>query len=480
MKKLKIIMLIVLILLLLFGLVLVGLNLIDGPPARFHVKGQQVDQSSFEAFSNSLVGKPSFDYNNAYYRLWTLPEPADADIESGEVLLRYRRMHDPMYDNDKYIKEWETNKSLWKAGKEYKGYFAKYMNQRKELLEKHGRFDSWSGSKNGDWGQFLLSRKEAAVQLINLYGMFLDRYRKIVHSEVFEDFSSIRMDTPLPNLLTWLQLGLLYNTVNMLDALEGNWEKGVTNLLAHVEMAKKGIKGSRTLIFNLVGKAIMREALCALASLMNQPEFPAPLFEKIALGLPPLKNEEFGARIPLLLETFYSSRIKKSSFFYQKNRTQQYYNDFLVNLVNSERVPPYQWKSHPLDYKKVATGWFWWLQNPAGKKEFEEYAKSKSIRSLFTAIYKAYALKAIYDMTRISAELHQHYKPDRPVEAILESLDTYKKWLDPGSGKPYKWHEQKQMLYSFGTDRDDDGGRADYKSIDTDITLPVVLYINAK
>ncbi|MCP5054260.1 MAG: hypothetical protein GY940_44240, partial [bacterium] len=264
MKKLKLIMLIVLSVVVLFGIVFLGLNLMDGPVARFHVAGKQVDESSFEAFSTSIVGKPNFDYNNAYYRLWTLSAPDNVDIESEELLLNYRRMHDPKYDNDRYLKEWETNSSNWKAGKQSKGHFSEYSAKRKELLNKHGTFDSWGGSKDRDWGQFLLSRKAAAVELINLYSVFLERYRKIVYSEVLEDFTIIRVDAIVPSLLTWLQVALLFNTVNMLDAMEGQWEKGVTGLLDHVNMAKKAIRGNRTLIFNLVAKAIMRETLRAL------------------------------------------------------------------------------------------------------------------------------------------------------------------------------------------------------------------------
>jgi hypothetical protein len=63
----------------------------------------------------------------------------------------------------------------------------------------------------------------------------------------------------------------------MLDALEGNWEKGVSHLLDHIEFNKKTIKTGRTIITNLVGKALMREALYGLISLMNEPEFPIPV-----------------------------------------------------------------------------------------------------------------------------------------------------------------------------------------------------------
>jgi hypothetical protein len=49
--------------------------------------------------------------------------------------------------------------------------------------------------------------------------------------------------------------------------------------------------------------------------------------------------------------------------------------------------------------------------------------------------------------------------------------------VDPCSGKPYIWNQQKQVLYSFGIDRDDDGGNYNKNTLDTDIPIPVILYI---
>ena len=73
-------------------------------------------------------------------------------------------------------------------------------------------------------------------------------------------------------------------------------------------------------------------------------------------------------------------------------------------------------------------------------------------------------------MTRISAELHLNYTPGKPVQDILNGLETYQTLLDPCSGKPYIWNGQKQILYSLGIDRDDYGGKGyPITSLDTDI-----------
>jgi hypothetical protein len=479
MKKTIKVGLIVLGSLVLLVLVYMLINLVDAGPARLEGE-DNLDLSSFEAYCLGVVGTPSFDKSNGYYRLWTLTEPFDVDIESDEVLLKYRRMHDPQFDMDKYRKEWLANPNAWVAGKakEYKGFYEPYMRKRREIVKKHQDFDSpHHGEGTRDWTRRILKNKESVLELISMYRVFLERYQKLVDSDMFKDFTFISYDTTFPHLLAWLDVAKLYNTVQMLDALEGNWESSVSHILDHVELGKKMIKTGRSLIFNLVAKAVMKEALNSLAALMNEPEFPKSLYKTIADRLPPIGRDEFGTRIPLLLEGFFfCHQVEEGGLLLQKNRTQQYFCDFLSKLVNSEKIPPYKWGSTPLEMK-VKNGMFWWLQNPRGKSIFEDFLKRKGMKNLFTTVFKAYSLKAVYDMTRISAELHRAYQPGKPVEEILQGLDTYRSWVDPCTGKPYKWNSQKQFLYSFGTDRDDDGGKVDHNSMDTDIILPVVLYI---
>lgn len=477
MKKITKIGLRILVVLVALGAAYIGFNQIDAPAARFDL-GEGIDTSSLQSLADSMWGQASFDKNNGYYRMWSLTEPVDTDIESEELLLKYRRMHDPQFDNDKYLKEWNNDKNTWSANKKnYKGPYDKYIQKRSEILGKNGVFDSWSGSSIRDWTRMILAKKEPLLELKSLFQVFLDRYQKLVDSEFFEDFTIVRFDATIPNLRGWLQVGRLYNTVHMLEALEGNWEKGVSHLLDHIKFTKKTIKTSRTIILNLVGKALMKESLYGLVSLMNEPEFPKTLYPKIINGLPPISYEEYGTK-GLAVEAYESSQVKKGNLLLQKNRTQQYFYDFFTKLVNSEKIPPYQWKSHPLENNNVKTGWFWWLQNPAGKILFDKYQQSPpEENSLFVIIYKSYWLKADYDITRISAELHLNYVPGKPVQEILDSLTTYRTWIDPCSGKPYKWDQQKQILYSFAIDRDDDGGTYNKNTLDTDIPIPVILYI---
>lgn len=472
MKKNKKVSLKILLVVLVLGVIYVGFNRIDAPPARFDV-GEDLDTSSFQNLAHSIWSKPSFDKTNGYYRMWSLSEAEDTDIESEELLVKYRRMHDPQYDNEKYIQEWIADENKWSYRKKYKGLANKYSQKRNEILKRSGKFDSWGGSSIRDWAQMILSQKESVLELKSLYQFFLDRYQKLVDCEFFEDFTIIRYDSTIPNLLLWLHVGKLYNTVHMLDALEGNWEKGVSHLLDHLEFTKKTLRTSRTIILNLVGKALMRETLCGLVSLMNEPEFPKSLYKKVIKGLPPITYEEYGTR-GLIIEGFSVSQVKKKHLLLQKNRTQQYFYDYFAGVVNSEKIPPYQWKAHPKEKMNVRAGWFWWLQNPAGKLLLD---KNPATNSLFTVVHKSYWLKTVYDMTRIAAELHLNYVPGKPVQEILNNIPTYRSWIDPCSGKPYIWNQQKQILYSIGVDRDDDGGEINHKSLDTDYDIPIVLYI---
>lgn len=473
MKKIILITVLVIVSL---GLLYIGFNQLDAAPATSTIEG--VDMSSLEKLANSLFDPPSFDKSNGFYRLYSLSEPVDVDIESDEVILKYRQLHDPQFDNSKYIKLWEKSKESWKANKEGRGNYREFHSKRQNILGKGDSWDNFPKNPSQDWCQLITANRESLLQLKDLFQVHLKRYEKMIHSELFEDFTFIRLDAPLPNLLAWLHLAKLYTTQNMLDALDGNWEPAIDNLLAQIQMTKKGIKTSRTIIVNLVAKAVMRMSLRGLVSLMNQPGFPPHLYKKIIQGLPPIHFDEFGCRKPLLVETYNLGQIKEGGLLLQKNRTQQYFFNFMARLVKSEEIPPYQWESHPTK-NDVSSNWSWWLQNPEGKILFEKTLESKTMENLFTVIFKGYWVRCDYEMTRISAELHDtlYTNPQQSIQETLNSLHTYQTWTDPCSGKPYTWNEKKQLLYSFGTDRDDDGGRVDMNNLDTDFALPLVSFI---
>jgi hypothetical protein len=147
-----------------------------------------------------------------------------------------------------------------------------------------------------------------------------------------------------------------------------------------------------------------------------------------------------------------------------------------------EQTPPYQWQSDKIALEPIKTGPFWWLWNAGGKILLESYndhaSAYKNGEGIYTVIFKAYQKKALYDMVKISAELHLKYNSNKPVQEILNGLDSYKV-IDPCSGKPYVWNQAKQILYSIGIDRRDNQGETkDYQSWqDSDYALPVITFV---
>lgn len=442
-----------------------------------------------DLFTREDIPAASFDKSNGFYFVWALPEPPDADITSDKVLEKYRKLFDPQFDNEKYMETYDFKTSK----KMYKQY---YVDTYKGL-----KLDFRADPTKSDWSKTVLSKKSRLSPLHPDLQVMYDRFRMMIDNKVFDDFISVNADAPLPNLLAWLHAGKLYIAVNMLTALEGEWEKGVSNLLDMVDFGKRAVKGSRFLIVNLISKALLHMPLEAIADLMNQKECPSSVYEMVLNRTPPLKYEEYGTRKSLICEvvgfTFdFIDRPYKTDpfrpfnfweriplfFFLQKNRTKNYANELIKQFIEMEQTLPYQWKSDEIQLAPLKSGPFWWLCNAGGKvllTAYNEYALGpKQASGLYAVIFKSYRKKATYDMVRISAELHLNYDPDKPVQEILNNLESYKV-LDPCSGKSYKWNDEKQLLYSIGTDRKDNGGETNlYHKIEgTDFAIPVILYL---
>jgi hypothetical protein len=160
---------------------------------------------------------------------------------------------------------------------------------------------------------------------------------------------------------------------------------------------------------------------------------------------------------------------------YQKHRTRNVRVAYMERIIEWEQTAPHLWSEDLQEPPKLARGAFWWLQNPLGKKAFDEI----SLGNFIPVIYKSYALKTTHDMLRIAADLQRSYDPQRPVQAQLNDLPSYRELLDPCSGKPYVWNDSKQILYSIGIDRRDNQGetRGDQDWHDSDYALPVVLFV---
>ncbi|MCP4219868.1 MAG: hypothetical protein GY765_34870, partial [bacterium] len=418
------------------------------------------------------------DYSNGYYLMWALDEPPYLDFQSEKVLAVYSRLADTnfMATNAGSAKEWiKKNKEM------YSGYTLKYTELRLEL------------SPVTDTCQAVLKAKEKLQSPGSDLELFYSRYQTLVDAPVFESFATTEGNLPIPNLLSCLNAARLYTAVNVLTALEGDWETGVRNLLKQVDFGKRGTKGSRVLITNLILKANTHIALDGLMSLMNRKECPTNIFRMILNGMPDISYEEYGARNGIICEalTFDSFLENRDEFdvgfqplgfwnvvavkyLLQKENTINLANEVFAQWLNRDKTPPYKWESALSEPKTHADGPGWWFSNAGGKIMLDNYLMSRD-----GVLYKTYQRKSIYDMVRISAELHLNYTPDKSIPEILEGLTTYKSLMDPCSGKPYKWNDEKQLLYGIGVDREDNKGDTKrYAQLKgSDYAVPVILYL---
>ncbi|MEN8152857.1 MAG: hypothetical protein ABFR75_02455 [Acidobacteriota bacterium] len=455
-----------------------GFNLItDIKEPKFEAAGN-MDTSSLVAFLNELFPPIPIEKDNGFYKLWTMSEPPDVDVESDEIFKMQKDLNDPETATEQSVREWTASSKNPKNKK----FFKSFSKKRREILKKGGHWDNYSQYANKDWGRSIIENREDVLKIQKLMKPLMERYEKAINSGYFEDYTLVVFKddkinfaaVTIPNLLAWLQVAKQHTAINVLNAMEGDWANSVTNILDNTDFAKRATKGSRTLITNLVAKAVLKISLWGLSSIMNQPECPDEVFQLVLNRMPDLKYEEYGSRKPLLAEGFSTSQVSSINPLFQNKRTKKYYYDHLSKIIESERIPPYKWGSDPRELEKVKNGFFWWVQNPFGKLKHTK----ELIENIPTVSLKSWHTKVLYDMTRISAELHLKYDPSISVQENLDGLDTYRSLTDPCSGKPYIWHEKKQMLYSYGADRDDDGGKdGPVKSWDADFFLSIILYV---
>lgn len=434
----------------------------------------QVDTSKpTDMFTQEDLVPTTFDKSNGFYRLWTLGEPVDTDVESEVVINKYRKLFDPGFDDERSPERFDH--------RAYKRGTNKITEKIRVDIEMN------TGIRPDIW-EYLSSPAANINNLQQDHSVLLERYQELIDTPIVDDFSSfVRWDYPIFNHLAWLRIAKLYVAVNAKDAVNGQWEQGAANLMAHTAFARRTVNGSRFLITNLIGKAVARLSLQMLAALMNRHDCPREVYNQILQGLPPLKPGDFGTKNSFIFETLvFDQYLEKGiideihlrgdffnyithKLFTQKNRTLKHFYQHIKEVIDYETTPPFQWES---DIPKVRESRraFWWFINPGGKQIFDQWYSN-----FYTIILKTYKVRAFYDMTRICAELHLKDDPGKPVEEVLKQIDTYNKAIDPCSGNPYIWNPQKQVLYSIGTDRDDDNGKYSATTLDTDFALPVRL-----
>lgn len=467
MKK-KIFLIILLIVVVLVGLIVlyIGINLFD--------EGLRPG-----IYTEKDLLPVSFDKSNGFYILWGLSEPGDVEVQSEAYTREIRKLFEPGSQRDQHVKNFNSSN--------YKKNFGPYAKAIRKI--------TFPRSFQEDWNSVIIPQSKEVEEAREACSLLLRRYENLIAAPTFEDFTTPGFSSPIPNLLAWLMTARLYTAVQTSEAVKGKWEASVQALLNHINFGKKAISHSRMIIGNLIGKAVTDISLQGLVSILNHPECPGSVYPKVLAGLPYLKYEEYGTRDAFIGEClscfaiidttgsadiinhgggFHFVQILPKTPFLKKNQTKNYFFDFYSLLIAAEEQEPYQWNRSTVKEAKEflkTKGAFWWLRNPLGKLIFDI-----AIPDMTLTVFKSYRTRAYYEMTRILAELHLKYSPEKPVEDILKELESYKS-LDPCSGKPYVWGPFKKVLYSIGTDGVDNGGVEKLnQEKGTDVVIPVVLH----
>ncbi|MCP4149345.1 MAG: hypothetical protein GY757_16480 [bacterium] len=444
MSKLKKTLFFVLGILVALVLVFVGINLFDA----------DLDPN---AYKESDLPPASFESSNGFFIIWGLAMPEDVDVLSEEFREPFRKLFDPSLNPDMDVTGFDQDL--------YRKPFTKYNKIISGI--------KFPVSFEQDWITELTPQFETIRQAGQSCALPLKRYRLLIETPKCAEFTAIHYASPIPNLLAWMKTAKLYTAICTMTAVDGKWEEAVTALLAQIRFGKRAVAGSRTLITNLIAKADANVSLQGLVSIMNHPQCPDTVYPMVLSGLTPLQYEEYGNRRTFICECIggfnmvdvaakvgsgdivdsFIFEVLPASIFLQKNRTKNYYYNTFSSLVTFDETEPYLWKSTPYKEAKKALlpkGSFWWVRNPIGK-----IIVAVAVPNLSAIIHKGYRMRAYYEMTRLAAGIHMNAAPEQEIGDALQALDDYKKFSDPCSGKPYKWHKKKRVLYSFATDAKD-------------------------
>lgn len=440
-------------------------------------------------FTRADLAQDDFSADNGYTLLWSLPEPPGVDVNRPEIREKYLSLYDPARGATENLKRWQPEV--------YKGYYRNNYLKKKRLLEKEMHRDPTEDvpqNPSDDWMPRALQGTNYFREWGKAYAALLGRYEALIAAPAFQEYLPARYDAQLPNLLCWLQTAKLYDNLCLLRAGEGDYDGAAGRLLDHLDFSRKAMAGSRVLVTRLIALATFRLNCQALASLLNQEACPPAVAAQVFARLTPLQTRETGLReclvseylafagglkdpgtgIDSLGEGLASIRSRWHRLFFQPNRTFHLMHDWAVLAVELGNVPPHRWRVPLEELRAKPRRGMWWLRNRTGKILMGVFEDDNNQVTL----HKHWLARTQYDLLRISAELHARYDGSRTVAELLPTLESHRT-VDPCSGRPYRWNEAKQWLYSVGVDRQDDGGldRAREHLQGTDYVLPCVVWL---
>ena len=453
----------------------------------------------FDRESSAPTAMPGDD--NGFFLLWTFAEAPGVDFRSAETRQRIAEMADPEI-----------------AEGDYRRNYYQWSSEHRDVYNQYWKYFNFYFPRKPDEDPcgYFSGRRMEILNLKTKYGLLLKRYGLLLRSGIIGDFTLPGRDFPLNNLVLINNTCRLFLADKLLGAMEGRWRETVEEIAQNIELGLRIIGGSRIYPVHQLGKNMVDLSLRSLCSLMNRNDFPRELYSRLLERLPVLSSAAFGtlpviefefrnfslavermkreSRIdPYMLKDYFRNsvgfftveRLINSgqwqagkiinpvlSLFLKKKETLDLYASFWNRIRWLEAHPPYQWPPGQSDGRFDPTARpLWWLRNAFGKMMVRSAIPFPWV-AINNHVYRTHLLKARYDLTRILAEWHSRRQPGEDPLAVLREVEAFRD-PDPFSGKPYRVNPEKMVIYSIGSDREDNGGTEQVNYLrDSDITVP--------
>jgi hypothetical protein len=142
----------------------------------FLVVNQVDTDKSADMFTQEDLVPATFDKSNGFYRLWTLGEPLDTDVESEAVINKYRQLFDPGFDNERFLKRFDHRA---------------YKRKTNKITEKIRTNIETPGGIRPDIWKYLFSPGAKTKELQQDHPVLMERYQELIDTPVVEDFTPL-------------------------------------------------------------------------------------------------------------------------------------------------------------------------------------------------------------------------------------------------------------------------------------------------
>jgi len=422
-------------------------------------------------FTEKDLAPASFEPDNGFYIFLAFLEPPEIDINSPEVIARYRETFNsfgaqsPREQIRNSIKREEEALRKIEKYEKLLQQFWKLYNPSKHPLQ------------NKDPLAYFLSVKEDVEKIKEGCAFFLKRYQALIDAKKVEDFTPLGIYFfMVEHNKIFIQVHRLFHVVNIIDAAQGKWEPAVGNILKEIAFYHRFLKTARseTGYGNYhFAWMVLWKTYELLPRLLNHKSCPRDVYARTLTELQAIPNRTFSHRNAVISTYIANAAILNQEeswkIYIPKNRIKQYYINAYRRLMELGDQPPYQRRETVENTIR---------QMMANKKiPFEPADTWSPITMIERMIRFPYQTRALNDLLCISAELYLKYDPGLTLEQNLEKLAAHKA-IDPFSGTPYRCNAEKRVLYSIGPNRSDDGGIPSnprkFSSFD-DIVIPIIL-----